>query len=91
MWEKNEMEDKIKKEAKEAVESVIIGKLELERRERKKKRRKKFFKRLARLIFICFWVSVGFFIGVHRKQIIEYFETGKCPKIPKNHPCPFLK
>ena len=37
MWEKTEMEDKIKKEAKEAVESVIIGKLELERRERRKK------------------------------------------------------
>ena len=36
MWEKTEMEDKIKKEAKEAVESVIIGKLELERRERRK-------------------------------------------------------
>lgn len=91
MLEKKEIEEKIRKEAKEAVEAAIVGKLELERREKKKKKRKKFFKRLGRLIFICFWVSVGFLIGVHRKEIVKYIKTGKCPKLPKNHPCPFIK
>lgn len=86
-----EIEEKIRKEAKEAVEATILGKIELEKREWKKKKRKKFFKRLKRILFISFWVCVGFMIGVHRKAILEYFETGKCPKIPKNHPCPFLK
>ena len=84
-------EDKMMQKAKDAVRAEVLGKIELERREKKKKKRKKFFKFLGGLIVVSFWVSVGYMIGVHRNVIKEFFETGKCPKLPKNHPCPFIK
>lgn len=88
--EKNEIEEKIRSEAKQAVEAAIVGKIEIERRERKKKRRKRFFKFLGWLIKVGSLIGIGFMIGVHRKAIKAYFTGGKMPKIPAKHYCPIM-
>ena len=92
MWDNNDMEKKLREEAKQAVKAEFIGQIELERRERQKERRKKRWKRIKKAIHMLILISIGVLIGIHWKAIVEFFKTGKAPKIPKDHCyCPLIE
>lgn len=67
------------------VADVVKRKAEKEKKKLKKKVRKTVWKIIRGILWTCFVLSLGVFIGIHRNVIKAWILGGEMPELPKGH------
>ena len=64
---------------------VVKRKAEKEKKKLKKKVRKTVWKIIRGILWTCFVLSLGVFIGIHRNVIKAWILGGEMPELPAGH------